>query len=59
MSSNLRGLHTEHEPAVLVKAPGGSLHGSLDEYYSLYIDLELIDRNTRSKQVYTTLKLVS
>jgi hypothetical protein len=58
MSTNLRGLHPKHEPAVLVRVPEGYLHGSIDEHYDLYIDLEFIDWDTRSVQVYTTLKLV-
>lgn len=59
MSSDLRGLYPRHEPAVLVREPEGNLHGSIDEHYGLYMDLEFIDWNTRSIQTYTTLKLVA
>jgi hypothetical protein len=54
----MRGLHPKHRPAVLVREPEGHLHGSVDEYYSLCMDLEFIDWDTRSTQVYTTSKLV-
>lgn len=54
----MRGLHPKYGPAVLVREPEGHLHGSIDEHYDLYIDLESIEWDTRSSQVYTTLKLV-
>jgi hypothetical protein len=43
---------------MLVKEPGDHCHGSSDEHHGLYIDLEFIDWDVKSGQVYTTLKLV-
>lgn len=58
MDSNVRGLHPKSGTAVLVREPEGHFHGSIDEHYNLYIDLEFIEWATRSVQLYTTLKPV-
>jgi hypothetical protein len=55
---NVGGLHPDCEIAMLVKEPGGHLHGSSDEHHGLYIDLEFIDWAVESGRVYTTLKFV-
>lgn len=46
-TNQLGGLHPDCETAMLVREPEGHFQGSLDEHYSLCIDLEFINWDIR------------